>query len=96
MRAAAGETSDDAIFPMITRKSQGVMRWIVVAIEERTVETYRQERPGRPTDHTWYVKEVSTRCFPGDRVRLLEQTTKSLGTEPDALTRPILGIGQCH
>lgn len=82
MREAAGETSDDAISPMITRKPQGVMRWIVVAIEERTVETYRQERPGRPNDHTRYVKEVSTRCFPGDRVRLLERITHSRTEQP--------------
>jgi hypothetical protein len=42
-------------------EARGVTRWIVVAIEERTVETYRQERPGRPNDQTRYVREVSRR-----------------------------------
>jgi hypothetical protein len=62
-REAAGDTSDDAFSPMITRKLQVVMWWIVDAIEERTVETDRQEQPGRPNNQTRYLEEISTRCF---------------------------------
>ncbi|MGE5754398.1 MAG: hypothetical protein ACM35G_01580, partial [Planctomycetaceae bacterium] len=61
-REAAGDTSDDAFSPMITRKLQVVIWWIVDAIEERTVKTDRQEQPGRPNNQTRYLEEISTRC----------------------------------
>jgi len=42
-------------------KSREVTDWITVAIEERVEERYRQERPGRPTKDTRYLKQTSTR-----------------------------------
>ena len=42
-------------------KSREVKAWITVAIEERVEERYRQERRGRPTKDTRYVKKISTR-----------------------------------
>jgi transposase len=42
-------------------KSREVDDWIIVALEERTEEHYRQEGRGRPTKDTKYLKEVSTR-----------------------------------
>jgi len=42
-------------------KSREVKDWIRVAIEERVEERYRQERRGRPTKDTRYVKQTSTR-----------------------------------
>ena len=63
LREAAGETSDDAISSMSTRKLQVVMWWIVVAIEERTVETDRQEQPGRPNNQTRYDKRSEHPLF---------------------------------
>ena len=41
--------------------SREVKDWISVTIEERFEERYRQERRGRPTKDTRYVKQVSTR-----------------------------------
>jgi len=42
-------------------RSREVQGWIRVTIEERLEERYRQERRGRPTKDTRYVKQVSTR-----------------------------------
>jgi transposase len=42
-------------------RSREVQEWISVTIEERLEERYRQERRGRPTKDTRYVKQVSTR-----------------------------------
>jgi transposase len=42
-------------------RARGVEPWIVTAIKERTAEKFRQDGPGRPNDHTRYVKETSTR-----------------------------------
>jgi len=42
-------------------KSRKVKDWLTVAIEERVEERYRQERRGRPTKDTRYVKKTSTR-----------------------------------
>jgi transposase len=42
-------------------KSREVKDWITVAIEECVEERYRQERRGRPTKDTRYVKKTSTR-----------------------------------
>jgi transposase len=42
-------------------RSREVQGWISVTIEERLEERYRQERRGRPTKDTRYVKQVSTR-----------------------------------
>ena len=41
-------------------KARGVERWIVTEIKDRTKEKYHQERRGRPSTETRYVKEVST------------------------------------
>jgi len=42
-------------------KAREVKDWITVAIEERVEERYRQERRGRPTKDTRYVRKISTR-----------------------------------
>ena len=42
-------------------QARGVVGWIVTEVRERTVEKYRQERRGRPTADTRYVRETSTR-----------------------------------
>ena len=42
-------------------RGRGVEGWIVTEIKERTVEKHRQERCGRPTADTRYVRETSTR-----------------------------------
>jgi transposase len=39
----------------------GTARWFTVTIEEREVETFRQEGRGRPTERTRYVRQASTR-----------------------------------
>jgi transposase len=56
-------------------KSRGVKDWIRVAIEERVEERYRQERRGRPTKDTRYVKQTSTRfdlSYRIDHARIVE------------------------
>ncbi len=58
-------------------EARGVTRWIVVEIVERTVEKYRQERPGRPNEETRYVRAVSTRfdlTYRIDHVQLAAET----------------------
>ena len=42
-------------------KARGVEGWFVTEIKERAEEKFRQERRGRPTDQTLYVKKTSTR-----------------------------------
>ena len=42
-------------------RARGVERVIVTEIKERTEEKYRQDRRGRPTAETRYVKQTSTR-----------------------------------
>jgi transposase len=56
-------------------KSREVKDWISVAIEERVEERYRQERRGRPTKDTRYVKQTSTRfdlSYQIDHARIAE------------------------
>lgn len=38
----------------------GTAPWVTVTIEEQTVETFRQEGRGRPSDRTRYVREAKT------------------------------------
>jgi transposase len=57
-------------------KSREVKDWIRVAIEERVEERYRQERRGRPTKDTRYVKQTSTRfdlSYRIDHARIAEE-----------------------
>ena len=42
-------------------QARGVERWIVTEVKQQTVETYRQNRRGRPSAKTLYVQETSTR-----------------------------------
>jgi transposase len=42
-------------------RNRGVEDWIITEITEYTDDKYRQEGPGRPNEHTRYVKETSTR-----------------------------------
>src|SRR5271157_4466334 len=42
-------------------QARGVEGWIVTEIKERTEEKYRQDRRGRPSAETRYVKQTSTR-----------------------------------
>ena len=56
-------------------KSRQVKDWIIVTIEERLQERYRQERRGRPTKDTRYLKQVSTRfglSYQIDHARIAE------------------------
>jgi transposase len=58
-------------------RARGVERWIVTEIKERTEETYRQDRRGRPSAETRYVKETSTRfelAYHIDNQRLAAET----------------------
>jgi len=57
-------------------KSREVKDWITVTIEERTEEHYRQQRRGRPTKDTLYVKRISTRfdlSYQIDHARIAEE-----------------------
>jgi transposase len=40
----------------------GTAKWFTITVEEREVETFRQEGRGRPTERTRYVREAKT-CF---------------------------------
>jgi transposase len=42
-------------------RSHGVEDWIITEITEQAEEKYRQDGPGRPNEHTRYVKETSSR-----------------------------------
>ena len=42
-------------------RNHGVEDWIITEITEQTEEKYRQDGPGRPNEHTRYLKETSTR-----------------------------------
>jgi transposase len=56
-------------------KSREVEDWIRVTLEERLQERYRQDRRGRPTKDTRYVKQVSTRfdlSYQIDHARIAE------------------------
>jgi transposase len=57
--------------------ARGAENWIVTEIKERTEERYRQERRGRPTEQTWYVRQTSSRfelAYHIDRERLIVET----------------------
>jgi transposase len=58
-------------------QARGVERWIVTEIKERTEEKYRQDRRGRPSAETRYVKETSSRfelAYHIDTARLAAET----------------------
>jgi transposase len=58
-------------------QARGVERWIVTQIKERTEETFRQDRRGRPSATTRYVKETTTRFeleYHIDTVQLAAET----------------------
>ncbi|PYV13256.1 MAG: IS1634 family transposase [Acidobacteria bacterium] len=58
-------------------QTRGVEQWIVPKITEQTEEKYRQDRRGRPSAQTLYVKETSTRFqleYHIDTVRLAAET----------------------
>ena len=38
----------------------GTAKWFTITIEEREVETFRQEGRGRPTERTRYVRQAKT------------------------------------
>jgi len=57
--------------------ARGVERWIVAEIKERPEERFRQDRRGRPSATTRYVKETSTRFeleYHIDNVQLAAET----------------------
>jgi transposase len=59
-------------------QTRGVEDWIVTEIKQQTVETYRQNRRGRPNAETLYVQEKSTRFqleYRIDTVRLAAETS---------------------
>jgi transposase len=49
-------------------RNHSVEDWIITEITEQTEEKYRQDGPGRPNEHTRYVKETSTRFKLGYRI----------------------------
>ncbi len=54
----------------------GTAKWVTITIEEREVETFRQEGRGRPTERTRYVREAKTYFEVNSRVeyeRLAEE-----------------------
>ncbi len=58
-------------------KARGVEGWIVTEIKEKSEETFRQARRGRPTADTSYVKRTSTRfelAYHIDSVQLAAET----------------------
>jgi transposase len=62
----------------------GTAAWITVTIEERTEETYRQQRRGRPGADTLYVKQERKRFDLAHRVELerLDEEARSDGIFP--------------
>jgi transposase len=62
----------------------GTAAWITVTIEERTEETYRQQRRGRPGADTLYVKHERKRFDLAHRVELerLDEEARSDGIFP--------------
>jgi transposase len=48
----------------------GTAKWVSVTIEERELETFRQEGRGRPTERTRYVRQARTRFEVAHRVEL--------------------------
>jgi transposase len=62
----------------------GTAEWITVTIEERTEETYRQQRRGRPGADTLYVKHERKRYDLSHRVELerLSEEARSDGIFP--------------
>jgi len=59
-------------------QTRSVEGWIVTEINQQTVETYRQNRRGRPNAETLYVQEKSTRFqleYRIDTVRLAAETS---------------------
>jgi transposase len=62
----------------------GTAKWVTITIEEREVETFRQEGRGRPTERTRYVREARTRFEVNSRVEyeLLAEEIKCDGFFP--------------
>jgi transposase len=60
-------------------QARGVERWITTEIRERTEDTYRQDRRGRPNENTRYVKETSTRYELVHRIERERLATEALG-----------------
>jgi transposase len=57
-------------------KDSGTEGWIEIAIEERTTETFRQERRGRPNGETRYVKQERLRfdlTYRIDHIRVAQE-----------------------
>jgi transposase len=62
----------------------GTAKWVTITIEEREVETFRQDRRGRPTERTRYVREARTHFEVNSRVEyeLLAEEIKCDGFFP--------------
>jgi transposase len=60
-------------------QARGVERWIVTEIKEKTKETFRQARRGRPNEQTPYVKETSTRFELAYRIETARLAAETCG-----------------
>jgi transposase len=63
-RAKVQEAVDEIL------REMGTAEWLSVTIQERELETFRQEGRGRPTERTRYVREAKTRFELEHRVEL--------------------------
>jgi transposase len=63
-------------------RNRGVEDWIITEITEETEEKYRQNGPGRPNEHTQYVRETST------RIRLRPPDLRDFDVGPILAFRP--------
>ena len=78
-----------------------VSQWISVQVQPQPVETYRQERRGRPTQETRYVKQVAMRFDLTSRVdpSRVEQDRRCDGIFPlvtNVLDRSELELLRCY
>jgi transposase len=60
-------------------QARGVENWITTEIKERTEEKYRQDGPGRPNEHTRYVKEIGIRYELVHRIERERLAAEALG-----------------
>ena len=67
----------EAVQEILRRRA--VERWIVTEIKQRTEEKYRQDRRGRPTDQTRYVKQTSTRFELAYHIDTAQLAAETLG-----------------
>jgi transposase len=60
-------------------RHRGVEAWIITEINEKTEDKFHQDGPGRPNEHTRYVKETSTRFDLAYRINTEELAAETCG-----------------